>query len=520
MYNVLLFILALLPILWLIISLGVLKWPGYKACPISLAMAFLLSVFVWKMDMIDSMTAALEGAALAIWPITLVIIAAVFTYNVSLYTGGMEIIKKLITGITTDKRLLVLILAWGFGGFLEAIAGFGTAVAIPAGILFALGFNPLFAAVICLIANTTPTAFGAIGIPVITLAQVTGLDVSQLSYAVALQLMPLVILLPIALVMITGKSFKAIKGVLSIAVISGVSFAIPQLLTAKYLGAELPAVIGSVCSIAFTILAVKLLGSRIKNTDQYQVNPSDLKKFGGEKITVKQAFMACLPFILVFLFILCSSTLIPSVNHMLSQVKTEVQIYTGKGASPYIFKWLATPGTLIIIATYIAGLIQGVKFMEISKVLFNTIKQLSKSTLTIISIIALAKIMGYSGMINSIATILVLVTGAFYPLIAPVIGTLGTFVTGSDTSANVLFGNLQVEAAKAAGANPYWIAAINTGGATAGKMISPQSIAIAVAATGLTGSDGKILNSTLKFCALYVIILGLISYFCGPIFGF
>ncbi|MDF2597021.1 MAG: lactate permease, partial [Clostridia bacterium] len=209
MYNVLLFILALLPILWLIISLGVLKWPGYKACPISLAMAFLLSVFVWKMDVLDSMTAALEGAALAIWPITLVIVAAVFTYNVSLYTGGMEIIKKLITGITTDKRLLVLILAWGFGGFLEAIAGFGTAVAIPAGILFALGFDPLFAAVICLIANTTPTAFGAIGIPVITLAQVTGLDVSQLSYAVALQLMPLVILLPIALVMITGKSFKA-----------------------------------------------------------------------------------------------------------------------------------------------------------------------------------------------------------------------------------------------------------------------------------------------------------------------
>jgi lactate permease len=520
MYNVLLFILALLPILWLIISLGVLKWPGYKACPISLAMAFLLSVFVWKMDVLDSITAALEGAALAIWPITLVIIAAVFTYNVSLYTGGMEIIKKLITGITTDKRLLVLILAWGFGGFLEAIAGFGTAVAIPAGILFALGFDPLFAAVICLIANTTPTAFGAIGIPVITLAQVTGLDVSQLSYAVALQLMPLVIMLPIALVMITGKSLKAVKGVLSIAVISGVSFAIPQLLTAKYLGAELPAVIGSVCSIAFTILAVKLLGSRIKNTDQYQVNPSDLKKFGGEKITVKQAFMACLPFILVFLFILSSSTLIPAVNHMLSQVKTEVQIYTGEGASPYIFKWLATPGTLIIIATYIAGLIQGVKFMEISKVLFKTIKQLSKSTLTIISIIALAKIMGYSGMINSIATILVLVTGTFYPLIAPVIGTLGTFVTGSDTSANVLFGNLQVEAAKAAGANPYWIAAINTGGATAGKMISPQSIAIAVAATGLTGSDGKILNSTLKFCAIYVIILGLISYFCGPLFGF
>lgn len=515
-----LFLFALLPILWLIISLGVLKWPGYKACPIALGITALLATLVWKMRLIDSMTAALEGAALAIWPITLVIVSAVFTYNLSLHTGGMEIIKKMITGVTTDKRILVLILAWGFGGFLEAIAGFGTAVAIPAGIMYALGFHPLFAAVICLISNTTATAFGAIGIPVVTLAKVTGLDVSQLSYAVALQLLPLVVLLPIALVMITGKSIKAVKGVFLVTLISGISFAAPQLLIAKYLGPELPAVVGAVCSMVCTILAAKYMGKKQKNAQQYQVETTDASKNQKERITIQQGFMAWLPFILVFLFILGSSTLIPPIYNALSQIKTAVRIYTGTGASPYTFTWLATPGTLIIIATYIAGLIHGLKCKEINKILFKTIQQLTKSTITIVSIIALAKIMGYSGMINSIATVLVLITGAFYPFIAPLIGALGTFVTGSDTSANVLFGKLQAEAAIAAGANPYWIAAINTGGATAGKMISPQSIAIAVAATGLSGSEGKILGSTIKFCAIYVIILGFISYFCGPLFGF
>lgn len=520
-----LFILALLPILWLIVSLGVLKWPGYKACPIALGLTVLLAMVVWKMNLLNTATAALEGVVLALWPIILIIIAAVFTYNLSLHTGSMEIIKKMITGVTTDKRILVLILAWGFGGFLEAIAGFGTAVAIPASIMFALGFNPLFAAVICLIANTIATAFGAIGIPVVTLAKVTGLDVSQLSYAVALQLLPLIILLPFALVMITGKSIKAVKGVFLVTLISGVSFAVPQLLIAKFIGPELPAVVGSVCSMVCTIGMAKLLDKKRKAGKQapvgkeYQIEAAQANQ-QKEHITLKQGLMAWLPFILVFLFILLSSTLIPSINNALSLVKTSLPIYTGKGATPYVIKWLAAPGTLIIIATYLGGLIQGVKFGVITKILFKTAKQMIKSAITIVAIIALAKVMGYSGMINSIATVLVLITGSFYPLIAPLIGALGTFVTGSDTSANVLFGNLQAEAAKAAGANPYWIAAINTGGATAGKMISPQSIAIAVAATGLAGKEGKILSSTVKVCLVYVLILGLISYFCGPLFGF
>lgn len=254
----LLCLIALIPIVWLMVSLGALKMPGHKTCPATLVLIIVLAVVVWKMPILDALTATLEGTALAIWPIMLVIIAAVFTYNLSMYTKSMDIIKKIMTSITTDKRILVLILAWGFGGFLEAIAGFGTAVAIPASIMAALGFDPVFAAIICLIANTTPTAFGAIGIPVSTLAKVAGLDPGMLSYAVALQLGALIAIVPILLVMITERNVKAIKGVFGISLASGLAFAIPEVLAAKYMGAELPALLGSIVCMGVTILMAKV----------------------------------------------------------------------------------------------------------------------------------------------------------------------------------------------------------------------------------------------------------------------
>jgi lactate permease len=432
---------------------------------------------------------------MAIWPIFLVIIAAVFTYNLVTYTGGMETIKKMMSSVSTDQRILVLILAWGFGGFLEAIAGFGTAVAIPASILAALGFNPVFAAIICLIANTTPTAFGAIGLPVSTLASVTGLNVNDLSFTIAIQLFLMIVIIPFILVMITGKSLKALKGVFMITLMAGLSFGLPQIFVAKYLGAELPAIVGSVICMGVVVLMAKIF---YKDTAAPNI----------EKIETKTAVMAWLPFILVFIIIILCSSLFPMINTPLKELSTTVQIYTGQHGKP---------GALIIIATYLGGLIQGVKFAEITGILKNTIKQMGKSAITIVAIVALAKVMGYSGMIGAIASVLVLITGDFYPLIAPLIGALGTFVTGSDTSANVLFGGLQVEAANAIGMSPYWLAAANTAGATAGKMISPQSIAVATAATGIIGSEGKILQATMKVCAIYVLIIGLVVFFGAPL---
>ncbi|WP_255349920.1 L-lactate permease [Halolactibacillus sp. JCM 19043] len=187
-------------------------------------------------------------------------------------------------------------------------------------------------------------------------------------------------------------------------------------------------------------------------------------------------------------------------------------IYQGPGAAASTFKWVGTPGVLIILAAVIGSLIQGANLKDIVGVFVSTVKQLSKSALTVVAIVALAKIMGYSGMITSIATVFVLVTGSFYPFFAPMLGTLGTFVTGSDTSSNILFGPLQIEVANSIGVDSYWLAAANTSGATGGKMISPQSIAVATSATGLIGQEGKIFNSTLKFCLGYVVFLGILVY--------
>ncbi len=497
MDTILLFAIAIVPIVWLITALGFLKLPAMHACLGALAGTAVLSLLVWKMSALTMLSAVFEGIALALWPIMLVIIAAIFAYNLSIHTKSMETIKKMLSGISSDRRIQVLILAWGFGGFLEAVAGYGTAVAIPAGILAALGFQPVFAAVICLIANTVPTAFGAVGIPVTTLAKVTGLDVMPLSYTIGLQLLLFIVIIPFALVIITTKSFKGLKGVVGITLASGVAFAVPQMLAAKYLGAELPALLGSICSMGVTILLAKYFYK-----DKQNSAPSG--------ISLKQGVIAWIPYILVFVFIILTSPLFPAVSEFLGQVKTSVVLYLGEGASPSVFKWIATPGTLMILAAVLGGLIQGARLKEIVKVFGKTLKQLWRSTVTVMSIVAMAKVMGYSGMITSIAVVLVKVTGAYFPFIAPAIGSLGTFLTGSDTSSNVLFGSLQVEVAKSTGVDPYWLAAANTSGATAGKMISPQSIAVATSATGLVGSEGKIFIQSLKFCLGYVVVLGVL----------
>lgn len=504
MNDYMLFAIAMIPVLWLIVSLGVLKMPAHKTCSFTVILTLAIAIICWRMKFIDGITATVEGMAIALWPILLVIVAALFTYNLAVETKTMDVIKKMLSSITTDKRIQVLILAWGFGGFLEAVAGYGTAVAIPASILASLGFNPLFAAVICLLANTVPTAFGALGIPVTTLATVTGLEVVHLSYVTSIQLAGFIVLIPFLLVILTEKSIKALKGVIGITLVSGITFAVPQVFIAKYLGADLPALVASICSMACTILMAKAMNKEKVETKE-------------DKIGLKEGVLAWLPYILLCGLILIASPLVPSINSLLAKASSNIHIYTGDATSTTAFSWINTPGMMILIATFIAGLIQKLKFTYMLDVLKRTIIQLKTSFITIMSIVAISKIMSHSGMTSSISFGLCAITGSFYPLIAPLLGAIGTFVTGSDTSANILFGALQTEAAKSLSIDPYWIAAANTAGATAGKMISPQSIAIATSATGLIGSEGKILSTTVKYCLGYVIILGLIVYFGGGV---
>ena len=508
------FLLAMLPIIWLIIALSGLKMAGHVACPIALIITAVEALFLWKKKIIDVLTGGLEGFAMAIWPICLVIVAAVFTYNLVVHTKNMELIKKMLTSVSKDKRILVLIISWGFGGFMEGMAGFGTAVAIPAGILCGLGFDPIFAAMICLVANTTPVAFGSIGIPTVTAANVTGFSPHMTASYVVLQLAIMVILVPFFLVFITGKHEGAkglgdYKEILFITLMSGVSFLIPQYLTAKFIGAELPAVIGSVCSMAVTIILAKVMLKGKSSKFDVEIE----EKEDERSLTVKDALVAWSPFILVLVFLLLTSTLVPAIHDPLSAIKSNVPIYTGEGAAPYTFTWVATPGVLILIAAFIGGIIQKCPIGEIFGVLGKTIVQMLKTIITIMAVLATAKIMGYSGMTQSIADFIVRVTGSFYPLVAPLIGSIGTFVTGSSTSSSVLFSKLQASTGAELNINQIWLVAANTVGSTAGKIISPQSIAVATAATATVGKESEILTKVIKYFVLFAVIYGLVCYF-------
>jgi lactate permease len=500
---------AFLPLLWLLFSLGYMKMAAHKACFISLIVSAIIAVVGWHMPAPFVLTSTLEGIVLAVWPILWVIVAAIFTYNVTMATGAMDKIKGLMSSLSGDRRIQALLIAWGFGAFLEAAAGFGTAVAIPTAILIGLGFNPFFASIICLIANTVPVAFGAVGLPVVTLAQVADLNLMQLTYDIALQLTPFVVLIPFGLVLILTKSLKGLKGVMGVALAAGLGFAIPQLLVARFVGPELTAILGSVVSMACVALMAKF--SPPKEEWRFP-NEEKSERRSVIDTTFTEQIVAWSPYILLFIFILGSSSLVPPIAKLLGSVKSVVSIYEGPGGKPYAIQWLATPGTMIFLAAIIGGLIQGASLSKLLKLFGQTLVQLTKTAATVASIVAMAKVMGYSGMVSGIATALASLAGPFFPLIAPLIGALGTFVTGSDTSANVLFGGLQKQTALQIGADPHWVAAANTAGATAGKMISPQSIAVATSATGQGGNEGDILRVTIVYCLIYVVVLGIVVY--------
>nr|WP_304597654.1 L-lactate permease [Dubosiella newyorkensis] len=506
----LLFVLGLCPILWLIVALTLLKWPTWKAACGSMIVAFLLALFVWKLPVMETSTAALEGFLMALWPIVVVIVAAVFTYNLTVRTGAMELIKQMMTSVTSDKRLLVLLVAWCFGGFMEGMAGFGTAIAIPAGMLVGLGFPALFSCLVCLIANGVPTPFGSIGIPTVTLANLVGLENTYLSFTETLQLAPFMILCPFLIVMVAGKGVKALKGIWPIVLMSGVAFVFPQIAIAYFVGAELAVVVGSVCSMAVTIL----MSLKKKPDPAYQM---DIQK--GASLTLKKALVAWSPFICIFILLLSTSKLLPPVNSYLSQFASNVIVYSGENPNTLTFTWINTAGVWIFLSAIIGGLIQKANWNDFKTVFIATLKQMTPTILTMCFVLACAKIMAYSGMISSISEFAILVTGAFYPFIAPWLGALGCFVTGSGTSSGVLFGAVQMNAAEALHLNPYWIVALNSLGVGAGKMLSPQSVAIALSAVDGNGQDSKLLSMILPYGAAFLIIMSILAYVGTLFFG-
>lgn len=506
-------VLSLLPIIWLIIALTGLKMPGHKACIGALLITVVEALVFWKMPLIDCGTSALEGFAMALWPIILVIIAAIFTYNLSLKTGAMDVIKQMLTGVSADKRVLTLLIGWCFGGFLEGMAGFGTAIAIPASMLAGMGMDPITACLVCMLANGFPTAFGSIGIPTVTLATVTGLDPLPLAFTTVVQMAPFMILVPFLMVIVVAGGVKALKGMVGITLVAGVSFVIPELFVSRFVGPELTVIVGCVFSLGCTILLARARKGK-EVPAEYDMR-AGLPK--GEAITGRRALVSWLPFILIFVLLLVTSKLVPPINGALSVIKSSVQISTSPAAGPISFSWVATPGVMIFLAAIIGGIVQKAGGKLMWETLLATFKQMSKTILTIMSVLAVAKIMTYSGMIGDMAAFFVGLTGKNYPFVAPIIATLGAFVTGSGTSTEVLLGALQTSAAAQIGASELWLAAANSTGAGIGKILSPQCIATASAAVGLVGQDSKLLSGVIKWALLELVLACLLIGTMGDI---
>lgn len=457
--------LDLLPIIWLIISLGVLKMAAVKATSIGLALTILLSILGGKLTSTQTFLGALDGAIMGLIVISYVVVAALFAYNSASYSGNMRVIQNALSQVSTDPRILVLLVCWGFGAFLESVAGFGIAVAIPAGILISFNIKPVKASVISLLANTATTSFGAVGLPVITLADVTKLNSQTLAIFVSLQLLILCILVPFLLVLLVDSSFKELKKIWYYPLTAGLVYGLVQLVVSYYLGAELPTIMASLVTlIALIILA------RVKSKSAVD----------QEKHTFTEIVVAAAPFILIFLLVLITSSLFPQINNFLNNFKINFQIYPGQGNSQD-FAYLASPGTIILLSAIIGGLIQKVSLQEQLKLLILTLKSVWKTIITVCAI--------------------------------------GSFATGSNTSSNVLFGDLQLSAAKNLGVNKYWLVASNMAGSTAGNMLSPQSIAVATTGVKLEGKEGIILKDALKWAGLYLGIICVFLYLVGIIIG-
>jgi lactate permease len=508
------------------------KVSGYKSAIITLIVTVVLALFAapalgivpekYAQASIVGITlwSVVEGLLKACFPIILIIICAIFSYNILCETKEIETIKTQFIQMTSDKGLLVLLLTWGLGGVLEGMAGFGTAVAIPAAILIGLGFKPMFSAVICLIANTVAVGFGAVGLPATTLANqvaasgtATPEELCEVATFIILQLSLMFFITPFLILMLTDKT-KVIKNI-CIALFVGSFSIIVQFCCAHFIGPETPAILGSVAAIAAMLIYNKLFIHDESANDTVQI---EKKNFGLVK-TLK----AWSVYGLIIFFILISSKIVPPVNELLGSTlvtKFDLPVI----GNTFKFGWLSNAGLMIFLGAVIGGLIQGMSIGALLKLLAKTTLNLQKTVVTICCLVAMAMLMNNVGMTNDIAKGLVMLTGVAFPFFAPLIGSIGTFVTGSATNANILFGKLQATAATdlglvnqgtffgVSGSETNWLAAANCAGSEGGKLLSPQSIAIATAACDMEGQDGDIMRKTMPFAIFWILMNGLMVF--------
>lgn len=507
-------LLASVPIFFIFWALIVKKMKGYLASLLTLGIAFLLALILYRMPVGLAVSSAVHGALYGIFPICWVIIGAVFLYNVTVKSGQFEVIKNFMASITSDRRLQALLVAFSFGAFIEGAAGMGAPVAITAAMLVGLGFNPLYAAGICLIANTVPVAFGSVGIPVITAAQVAGLPEMAVSQMTGRTLPILGLIVPFYLIILMSGFRKSIE-VLPAILVSGIVFALVQFLCANYINPMLPGILAGVSSIIALTIFLKYWKPKTiwRFAEEPQITIETELKFSAGAIV-----KAWSPFIIMTLLIVgWGMAPVKEALNSVGQVKFFIPGLqdsiskadgTPLGIKPFDFNFLSTAGTAVIFAAFISLPIIGMSLKEGFKVLIATLVQLKYTLITVASIVGFAFIANNSGMSITIAMALAS-TGVLFPFFSPVLGWLGVFLTGSDTSSNALFCKLQYTSADAIGVDPLLTVSANASGGVTGKMISPQSLAIGAAAVGLVGKESQLFRFTLKhsFALLSIICL-------------
>ena len=527
-------IVAAIPILVLFYMLGVIRKPAWMAATSALAAAFVLALVVYGMPVQLAVMSTLNGAAFGLFPIAWIVFSSIMLYRLAVDTGKFEVIKDSVGGLTNDRRLQALLIAFSFGAFIEGAAGFGAPVAVAGAMLAGLGFSPFYAAGICLLANTAPVAFGSIGIPVTTLAGITGLPVLLLSAMVGRLCAMISVVIPMYMLVVMVGFARTIE-VLPAVIVCGLSFAGVQFYVSNYMGPELTDILSSLACIGAMVLVIKFW----KPKTIFRLEGEKPATVAPKRHTPGELFQAWMPYMLLVAFVLVwgeadvkaaldrftngllpsflprnpnvlNGLNVPGLHNLITRIPP-VTAAPAPYAAVFALNWLTASGTACFLATIAAAIFLRVKPGQFVGIYKATFHQLAKPMITIASMLALAYLMNYSGMTSTLGLALATTGGAF-PFFSAILGWLGVFLTGSDTSSNALFGNLQVITANALGLNPILTASVNSAAGVMGKMISLQSIAVAVAATGLTTADeGKLFRFTIKHSVFLACVVGVMA---------
>ena len=532
---------ALIPIIFFFLALAVFRLKGSVAGTITVVLALLVALFLYQMPVTLALSSAIYGFFYGLWPIAWIIIGAVFLYKVTVKTGQFDIIRSSILSLTEDQRLQMLLVGFAFGTFLEGAAGFGAPVAITAALLVGLGFKPLYAAGLCLIVNTAPVAFGAMGIPIIVAGQVSGVETHAISQMVGRQL-PFIVPIVLVWIMAIMDGWRGVRETFPAIVVGSVSFSVAQFLTSNYIGPELPDITAAIASLVSLTLLFKVWQPkhifRFENQVDGKNQMGDTKSVSAPLPTTHyspaQIIKAWMPFVILTAMVSLWSIkpfkdlfvkgkdghpdgalvdMVMSINvpylhnavQKLPPVVTKITDY----AAIYKFDWFSATGTAIMLAAIISIVMLKMRPKQALSTFGETINELRTPIYSIGMVLAFAFIANYSGLSATLALALAH-TGKAFTFFSPFLGWLGVFLTGSDTSANALFAALQATTARQIGVPEVLLVAANTSGGVTGKMISPQSIAIACAATGLVGKESDLFRFTVKHSIIFTIMMGVL----------